>query len=133
MRVTTVCALLVMLGATAATDATEDDLNSANHIMPGCKAWLSGARSGFDGGFCVGSVETIGFMVQNADLSITALSGVGRTRFSSVRCASVPHGVTIDQSVQVVIRYIEARPNRTHESFRSLAIEAMLDAWPCRD
>src|SRR6266550_2415689 len=49
------------------------------------------------------------------------------------RCADIPRDVTYEQMVRVVIRYIEARPNRMHEPFRSLALEAIVGAWPCRN
>jgi Rap1a immunity proteins len=33
--------------------------------------------------------------------------------------------------VAVVIKYIEARPERMHEPFADLALEALKAAWPC--
>jgi hypothetical protein len=42
-----------------------------------------------------------------------------------------PQGVTIGQMVGVVVGYIERRPERMHEDFRGLAIEAWHEAWPC--
>jgi Rap1a immunity proteins len=32
----------------------------------------------------------------------------------------------------VVIKYIEARPERMHEQFGKLALEALTAAWPCK-
>jgi hypothetical protein len=40
---------------------------------------------------------------------------------------------TLEQKIRVVVAYIEARPNRMHENFNFLAIEALRDAWPCRE
>jgi hypothetical protein len=40
--------------------------------------------------------------------------------------------VTFPQAARVIVRYIEARPQRMHESFVSLVIEALHDAWPCK-
>jgi hypothetical protein len=34
--------------------------------------------------------------------------------------------------VAVVIKYIEARPERMHERFGDLALEALTAAWPCK-
>jgi Rap1a immunity proteins len=42
-----------------------------------------------------------------------------------------PQGVTTGQMVRVVVAYIERRPERMHEDFRRLAIEAWHEAWPC--
>ena len=35
--------------------------------------------------------------------------------------------------MSVIIRFIEARPTRMHQTFYVLAIEALEDAWPCRE
>jgi Rap1a immunity proteins len=40
--------------------------------------------------------------------------------------------VTTVQSVAVVIKYIEARPQRMQENFGRLAVAAMQAAWPCK-
>jgi len=40
--------------------------------------------------------------------------------------------VTTVQSVAVVVKYIEARPERMHELFGVLALEALTAAWPCK-
>jgi len=44
----------------------------------------------------------------------------------------VPSGVTKNQAMAVVVKYIEARPERTHEPFGMLALEALTAAWPCK-
>jgi len=108
----------MVMALTVTTATRAEDVNSANYLLPGCKEWLARTidPNSFRRGLCVGTVETIAFMAP-------ALKA---------RCADIPKGVTNDQSVQVVIRYIEARANRMHESFRFLALEAIVDAWPCR-
>ena len=40
--------------------------------------------------------------------------------------------VTLGQMVRVIVAYIDARPARVHEDFRLLALEALVDAWPCK-
>src|SRR5215472_11611353 len=44
----------------------------------------------------------------------------------------MPRGVTYQQTARAVIAYIEARPQRMHESFGLLAHEALETAWPCK-
>jgi Ssp1 endopeptidase immunity protein Rap1a len=44
-----------------------------------------------------------------------------------------PPGAIIKQRIQVIIAYIEARPQRMHEDLRVLAVEAMQKAWPCKN
>jgi hypothetical protein len=45
----------------------------------------------------------------------------------------LPTGWRDNQGTQVIIAYIEARPQRMHEDFRVLAVEAMQKAWPCKN
>jgi hypothetical protein len=33
----------------------------------------------------------------------------------------------------VVVAYIERRPQRMHEDFGVLAVEALHEAWPCKN
>ena len=40
-------------------------------------------------------------------------------------------GMTHEQSVRTVVRYIEARPAQAHKRFIQLAREALAAAWPC--
>jgi hypothetical protein len=40
--------------------------------------------------------------------------------------------ITNEQAVRVVIKYIEARPERMHEPFIKLVQEALIAAWPCK-
>jgi Rap1a immunity proteins len=97
--------------------ASAEDLNSANFLLPGCKGWLDREKKlpapdealvqGFCAGFVVGLVYGAGGNCQ-------------------------PKGVTHNQSIAVVIKYIEARPERIHEPFVVLALEALIAAWPCK-
>jgi Rap1a immunity proteins len=44
----------------------------------------------------------------------------------------VPDRSTVGQAVRVVVAYIDQRPERMHEYFEVLALEALRRAWPCR-
>jgi hypothetical protein len=48
------------------------------------------------------------------------------------RSFCVPEVATPEQGVGVVIKYIEARPERMHEPFGKLALEALEEALPCK-
>jgi hypothetical protein len=69
-----------------------------------------------------------------ADFCATMVAGqarLGRTS-NAWGCAEASSDITRKQGVRVVVRYIEARPQRMDESFLRLAFEALADAWPCR-
>jgi Rap1a immunity proteins len=86
---------------------------SADFYEAGCKDFLAG-RSSFFGGRCVGAVEVLDAL--NDD--------------TKVFCP--PEGATNLQRVQVIVNYIEKRPDRKNADFRLVANEAMIKAWPCK-
>jgi len=96
----------------------EEDL-SANAFMPGCRYVIERGGTAtarelqlvYDGGRCNGFVTAIA----STDLGVC-----------------LPQGATIDQFLRVVVRYIDARPQRMHERFADLVQEALRAAWPCK-
>jgi hypothetical protein len=89
--------------------------------MPGCEVVLTAAprRKGpvptpVEAGECLGEVDGI---VETA------------RKFGEV-CP--PPDVTTGEAVHVVVQYINARPERMHEQFSKLALEAVIAAWPCK-
>jgi Rap1a immunity proteins len=92
---------------------------SANGFMPGCRFTIErggAARASemqlvFDSGRCNGFVSAV------------ALTDSG---------VCLPRQATIDQMLRVVVHYVDARPERMHEAFATLAQEALRAAWPCK-
>jgi hypothetical protein len=95
--------------------ASAQDINSANFYLPGCKGILDPREDTpmWKKGHCAGFVAGLGYAVRGKDF-----------------CP--PDGVTTAQAVAVVVKYIEARPERMHEEFGDLALEALTAAWPCK-
>lgn len=115
MNIRLLFALLIIIGAGIA-EAQSPDTKSANVIMPGCRHFLS-TSADFGSGVCAGQVN--------------ALAQTGRLMTQSL-ANCVPEGVTNEQLVRVVVAYIDRIPERTHEPFILLAIEALHAAWPCK-
>jgi hypothetical protein len=114
-RVAACCASLAL----PAAPATAQDIDSANYMLPGCKDSIEGnPRDYTSAGVCLGTVKAIAYMA--------------RVFPTSRSCVNVPTGVTNVQAMRVVVRYIEARPNRMHEPLAALALEALMNTWPCR-
>jgi hypothetical protein len=94
--------------------ASAEDTTTANQMLPGCKGLLddrmTSGVSVYQQGRCGGYVASLVY-------------GVGEQEFCS------PKGVSIGQAVAVVIK---ARPERMHEQFGDLALEALKAAWPCK-
>ena len=43
-----------------------------------------------------------------------------------------PQASSPSQLARVVVQYVEAEPERMHQDFRQLTLEAFHDAWPCK-
>jgi hypothetical protein len=97
--------------------ASAQDTTTANQMLPGCKGLLDNRMTSgvsvYQQGRCGGYVASLVY-------------GVGEQEFCS------PKEVSIGEAVAVVVKYIEARPERMHEQFGALAIEALTEAWPCK-
>jgi hypothetical protein len=112
-------AALMVLAITTA-GAAEDPRFSANYLFPDCKAFAEeppGSPLNFRMGRCAGIIEGLVYLRDNS-------SALGF-------CVAFPATVSLSQAARVVVRYIEARPQRMHESFARLAMEALHDGWPC--
>jgi hypothetical protein len=107
-----IAAVLLSQDADAQSDEYE---KSANYYLPICQRFLinnpsdNNSVSTYEQGMCVGLVHGLAYM-----------SG-----------SCFPKGVTRGQTIRVVIAYIERHPQRMHEDFRELALEALHEAWPC--
>jgi hypothetical protein len=124
MPKTTVFAIIAAASMLAPAIAADPD--SANSRMPGCRELAEAMeraarnsnnpyRSGddFNQGLCGGTIQTLMFVAR--------FIGVCR-----------PHEATLPQAIRVIIQYIDAQPERMHEDFNVLAIEALHNAWPCQ-
>ena len=114
-----VLGLLAAALLTQNADAQRDPL-SANVMLPRCKEGLSsepGYAPRVFQGMCTGIVATLLYVGRHLPPRISSCP---------------PQAVTVKQVTYVVVAYIERRPERMHEDFRLLAIEAAHEAWPCR-
>jgi hypothetical protein len=105
---------LILAGPTA---PRADQEKSANFVLPGCQAFLDAHTTDYAlAGFCAGMVTGVSVMA--------LLDGH----------ACIPSSSTNAQLVRIVIRYVEAHPERMHEPFAVLALQALRAAWPgpCR-
>ena len=120
-RTFTALAGLAALIALASAASADENPYSANSMIPACMAAFAissgNPAAGIDQvemGRCIGMIE-----------GVALLANYG------VFCP--PGGAIIKQRIQVIIAYIEGRPQRMHEDFRNLAVEAMQKVWPCKN
>jgi Ssp1 endopeptidase immunity protein Rap1a len=112
------CAAAMLGMLTAVNEGAAQDIASASHMLPACKALVIGnVASGIsqsDVGRCIGMVE---------GLNVAA---------SSFHAFCPPAAATTTQRVRAIVAFIEAHPERKDEHYALLALDAMKQAWPCR-
>jgi Rap1a immunity proteins len=109
-----------LIGSATAQPNVQED-TSANLVFLGCKAFVENQATNAQllnaAGFCAGVVHALGYVGKNLPAEYQS-------------CA--PPTSDARQLARVVINYIEARPQRMHEDFRMLTLEAFHQAWPCK-
>ena len=110
-----VAASVALIGAVDVAKAL-----SANEMFSGCKAFVDGqmrtSQLGAMGNFCSGVLHGIAGMSKLLPLELQSCP---------------PAASNAEQLARVALKYIEAKPQRMHEDFRLLAVEAFHQAWPC--
>lgn len=103
------------LHSTTATTATLE----ANDLQKACREYVERPTTNEPVmvGECVGAVYS----------AVTLAPGLGGAYRSCV-----PNGVTFQQTVAVVVKWLDQRPQRWNEEFATLAVLALHDAWPCK-
>lgn len=71
-------------------------------------------------------VECTAYLAGIADMNAVTKRVFGRGVFCFPRT-----GVTAEQQAQAVLRWAKAHPHLLHESRRSAAVSAFVEAWPC--
>lgn len=97
-----------------------DNTDSANFLLPGCKAFVEMKLD-------IPNAQAIGLCAG----IMTALGRLGPNLPPAIRFCS-PAGATQGQLFRIVVQYVESKPERMHENFVDLALEALHSTWPCR-
>jgi hypothetical protein len=108
-------ASLVLLAQEGGAVAQSSDTSSANEMMQGCREPANAtARHLPLQSECIGTVRTMLYF--------------SRSHFG----ACSPDWANVGQALRVIVRYVDQRPERMHERFEFLALEALQQAWPCK-
>ncbi len=126
------CGALMALTTTAAT-AAEEDLNSANFILPYCRLTetellMAKPPEALFHGHCFGVVTGVRLTLD----AMRTAQVLGTAKLDPVLCAAIPDNAPIQRLINVVVRYAETHPEQMRESLGKLAIIAFHQAWPCR-
>jgi hypothetical protein len=103
-----------------AAASAQADRDSGNYLLEPCRAVAEGNLHPddlFDEGVCAGKLQAFAWDANGLEDQV----------FRSCR----PAAVSIVQLAKVVVAYLDQHPERLHESFNGLALEALAHAWPC--
>jgi Rap1a immunity proteins len=127
----------MLLGALTALTATmanaAENTHSANFIVPFCKLAPDqvpdSPSDSYLAGRCAGLVEG----VINMSGLLKAMQTVGDIpHLDPLLCTAVPDQVTIEQALKVVVSYAEMHRREGPLPFTVLVLDALHDAWPCK-
>ena len=122
---------LLALMITTANAAVEEDVHSARFMLPYCKLTskqtMANTKNALIYGQCFGVVSGI---VMMAEL-LRQAEAAGKAQLDPVLCTDIPGNTTMEQLVNVVVKYGSTHPDQAHERFEVLAFNALRDAWPC--
>jgi len=123
--------LVVLLSFSLAGNAAED-IQNGSKLLQNCNSYLkltggsSNLKIALGAGLCLGTVRGI---IDAGDIFDTFTGQTGKSP-TSVFC--VPEGVSTDQGVRVVIKYLEEHPEDLHQRGTTLTVLALKQAFPCK-
>jgi Ssp1 endopeptidase immunity protein Rap1a len=104
--------------------ALAQDTYSANAHLPGCKLAAQDPRTLSSNRELIDAMNCIGFISAAREYTVLA-----RDPFRACTPISAKNG----EIALVIVKFLESRPSRLHESFALLVAEALQTAWPCKN
>jgi Ssp1 endopeptidase immunity protein Rap1a len=118
--------LLALLGQLSHSSAeAQSALQSVEQILPGCRDFIQpgtqqptpDAALQFLAGICAGKVS-----------ALLNVSTILQPQFRFCR----PEGVTLAQTIEVIVKRLDGQPELSHQSFDAAALATLVGTWPCR-
>lgn len=118
--------LVVLVGAILSllpvSSAAEEPALSGEVLLRHCESALQDRTPrSFEAGVCVGILQTLTYIQPLLDPTY------GKARYC------LPEGFSNEQEVRVVVAYSQAHPERLQEEGRTLALDALHEAFPCKE
>jgi hypothetical protein len=110
--------ILMLLLSSSLPSVAQENIRSANSMLPHCKAGLESNTLDPIGGRCLGIIATLAF--------------VSRVLPDDLKFCS-PSTATVEQMLNMVIGYVESHPEHLPQDFRLAALIAMGQAYPCSE
>lgn len=123
--------VLMALPITTATAA--ENTHSADYVLPYCKLTADQVADNPSNSYLVGRCAGLVEGVINMSGLLKAMQTVGDIpHLDPLLCAAVPEQVTIEEALKVVVKYGETHPREGPLPFAVLVLDALHEAWPCK-
>lgn len=115
--------VLLLAALNSSFALAEVDAGSGNHLLNACNVFMSSSKQdvgyseGLDAGYCVGMVSGVAETIILNDKPLACLPGSGITR---------------EQAVRIVVKYLNNHPEQLHHSASTLAVISFQQAFPCK-
>ena len=116
--------IAALAGALASGSATAAPVATGNELLQWCKNVLSNNEAestSYTAGYCTAVVITVGDLVKSINRDLGPKLQI-----------CVPSGVSNGQMVRILVKYLEANPEKLHINATTLTILATQQAFPCK-
>ena len=121
MRVLFIVLVGALLSLLPMSGAAEESSLSGKDLRQYCEAVLQGhAPQSFEAGIWVGTLQTLRYIQPLLD------PRYGKADYC------LPPGLPSEQEAQVVVTYLQSHPERLQEEGRTVALDALHQAFPCK-
>ena len=111
-----------MLNLLPVSGVAEERALSGEVLLKHCEsALLERSPRSFEAGVCVGMLQTLTYIQPLLDPKY------GKAGYC------LPQGLASEQEVQIVVTYLQSHPERRQEEGRTLALDALHQAFPCKE
>jgi hypothetical protein len=120
MRTLLVGLVGVLCNLLSESGAAEEPTLSGAVLLKHCESALQERREHvFEAGVCVGTLQTLTYIQPLLD------PRYGKANYCP------PQGLAPEQEIRVVVTYLQSHPERLQEEGRTLALDALHQAFPC--
>lgn len=106
--------VLIFITGTACAQSAAKGYTDGNDLREDCEAAITG-QFGYGAGYCFGLIE--GYLQA--------------TPAKALPTHCVPMGVTVEQLVKVIVKYLDQHPEKLHLTAFLLISQATHEAFPC--
>jgi Rap1a immunity proteins len=120
------------LGTSSAAQEAQSQGDTGVNLLHQCNDAMRFVDGSAKGAEIASGVTCLGYLSGFLDgYTVTEFIDQSRNNFSSSPMC-LPDGITAEQGVRIVVKWLTDHPERLHESQRILVMTALVQAFPCK-